>query len=336
MVEDPEAVRQQVWTYDQATATSEAGRRFGFGASEPAHAQAHIERSAFLPDLTPDEWRTIKLSRLLWHFDLKLPVAPTPALLHEAASAMERKAVAALRDAKSVRRIGKNEPAFTGMTIQDLAEYALKALFRHMQERFDAMADSERLELAEQIAGQLQALPPELQDRIRREAKLDDLSAGAFLRGGAVAAAGSALVGTVSLAGFAAYTTLTSTIAAIAGLFGLKLGFGFYVAATSMLATATSMTVLGPLALVGGIWLARKTTRSMRSGLVPFMIATSVMAQPTEHEARHALHAASEKLTARLEAAQLAAARRDMSDWRALGTTFWGLPFLPPSRGMHQ
>jgi hypothetical protein len=77
--------------------------------------------------------------------------------------------------------------------------------------------------IAADIAQRLADLPPELRERIRKEAGVTELSAAALKRTGAIAAVGGALVGTVGIAGFAAYTTLTSVITTAAGFVGLTL-----------------------------------------------------------------------------------------------------------------
>jgi hypothetical protein len=98
----------------------------------------------------------------------------------------------------------------------------------------------ERERIAADIA-QLAELPEDVQERIRSEAGLANLSTAALMRTGSISAVGGAMVGTVHLAGFAAYTTVTSAIHATALVVGLTLPFGFYTFATSALAFLESV-----------------------------------------------------------------------------------------------
>jgi hypothetical protein len=277
LTEDPEAARQQVWMYDRATATGELRRRVGLASADvpAASEQARALGMPWTPE--PWDWRGTKLGRLLWHFGLDLEEPPTPALLTEAALKVERRSVDLLRRLHAPGKTPTGAEAFEGTTTEALVRHVGRALFRRIQEGFDALPEAERLRLAEAFARDLSALPPEVQERVRAEARLANLSADAFRTGAAIGAAGGALVGTVGMAGFAAYTTLTSTVAGLAGLFGLTLPFAFYTTATSLLAGATSMTVLGPAALLGGAWLARRTTGAMRDQLVPMLVGMTVL-----------------------------------------------------------
>jgi hypothetical protein len=82
------------------------------------------------------------------------------------------------------------------------------------------------------------------------------------------------MIGTVGLAGFAAYTSVTSFIAAAAGLIGLTLPFGAYTFATSALAFLSNPIIVGGAALIGGGVFVKRANRQMRDRLVPVMVAT--------------------------------------------------------------
>ena len=83
---------------------------------------------------------------------------------------------------------------------------------------------------------------------------------------------------TAGLKDCGAYTSVTSFIAAAAGLIGLTLRSGAYTFATSALAFLSNPIIVGGAALIGGGYLVKRANRQMRDRLVPLMVATAVMA----------------------------------------------------------
>jgi hypothetical protein len=137
---------------------------------------------------------------------------------------------------------------------------------------------AEREAFAVELSKRLQALPDDVKERIRSQAGLADLSDRALMQTGVIAAVGGALAGTVSLAGFAAYTTLTSALVGMAGLFGLHLPFVTFIYATSTLAFLSNPIFLGSALLLGGGLLMRRANRQIRDRLIPVMVATATIA----------------------------------------------------------
>jgi hypothetical protein len=86
------------------------------------------------------------------------------------------------------------------------------------------------------------------------------------------------MVATVDLAGFTAYTSITSFIHAAAGIIGLTLPFGAYTFATSALFFMSNPIVAGGIAIVGGRFAIKRANRQMRDRLVPVMVASAVIA----------------------------------------------------------
>jgi hypothetical protein len=155
-------------------------------------------------------------------------------------------------------------------------------MFDELDAGFSSKSAEEQERIAGDIARRLADLPENLQERIRREAGLADLSATALKRTGAIAAVGSALIGAVGIAGFAAYTTVTSVIAAAAGLVGLTLPFTVYLHATAALAFLSNPWVMALVFVGGGHFAVTKANQQMRGRLVPVMVATAIMATVTE------------------------------------------------------
>jgi hypothetical protein len=296
--EDPEATRAQVWAFDHATVVGEVGRGLGrlldaaqrkrprvkpfaeivageLSLLAPSDAVRHARDDNLILPIEPEHWRAAKLGRILNHFNLRFAAEPTEAELVDLCLEAEARAVALLASARPIR---KGAETFTGTSVTDLSRYVLRRMFVELDATFASKPPEEQERIAAALAQQLAELPPEVRERIQREAGVADLSAGALKRTGAIAAVGGALVGTVGIAGFAAYTTVTSVIATAAGLAGLTLPFGVYIHATAALAFLSNPLVLTAATLLGGHFALSRANRQIRDRFVPIMVATAVMA----------------------------------------------------------
>jgi hypothetical protein len=304
LAENAEAARAQVWSFDHATVIGEITRRLPrladqasrklpligplsrfisgaipeCGSNDPIR---HAREDDLIIPITPGDWRAAKLGRLLRHFDLRFASAPSDAELLDLCLEAEARAVTSLTRLAGPGRSKKGVAPFEGGTVLDLAQYVLRRVFRELDNGFAMKPRDEQERIATDIAKLLAELPPDLRERIRKEAGLADLSAAALKKTGAIAGIGGALVGTVGVAGFAAYTTLTSAIAASAGLFGLTLPFTVYLHATAALAFLSNPLVLAAATLLGGRLALVRANRQIRDQLVLVMVATAVMASIT-------------------------------------------------------
>lgn len=316
--EDAESVRAQVWAFDHATIGGEVGRRLLRAHKEvPMDALRHARDDGLAIPMRPDDWRAAKLARMLRHFGLRFAGAPTPAELLDLCLDAEEKAVALLAQLQGPGKAAKGQAAFEGRNVAQLAQYVMRRLFEDLDASFAQRPPAEQERIAADIARKLAELPDDVRERIRCEAGMSDLSAGALKRTGAIAAVGGAMAGAVGMAGFAAYTTLTSTIAAVAGLFGAHLSFAVYVKATSMLAFAANPLMTGPLALLAGSALVLRANRQMRDRLLPVMVATAVLA-----EAEGTPGANASALADSLARAHVAVGGADRKDKAILQATF--------------
>lgn len=317
-VENAEAVRGQVWAYDHATVLSEVSRRVLRGQAEaPSDPIRHGRDDGLLIPLDADGWRAAKLARVLKHFALRFEAAPTRAELLDLCLEAEEKAVTLLAKLQGPGKAGKGHIPFQGRDVMQLAHYVLRRLFEDLDNGFGKKAPEEQERIAAEIARALSELPENVRERIRAEAGLADLSTGALKRTGAIAAVGGAMVGAVGMAGFAAYTTLTSTIAVVAGLFGVTLPFAVYVKATSTLAFAANPILTGPLAIVAGGALVVRANRQMRDRLLPVFVTTAVLA---ETEGVSGLNTSS--LVERLANAHALSAKADRKERAIIEATF--------------
>jgi hypothetical protein len=229
-----------------------------------------------------------KFCRLLQHAGLRLDTAPSAAHLHDLGLQIERNAIQTLAavDDRSLgkRLLGAKRQGFTGTNIDDLVRYVISKTFGQIDEEFKNKTRSEQDEIAGRIAAALRDLPLEEQERIRKAARLPDLTAETLRQTGRFAKLGIGLSATVGLAGFTAYTTLTSVVAAVTGLAGIHLSFGFYMMLTSSLAGLTNPLILVPLLAGGGGWMTSRANQKIRGVLYPTFVATSVMSLATSDE----------------------------------------------------
>jgi hypothetical protein len=211
---------------------------------------------------------------------------------------------------------------FQGDSVVDLARFVMRRMFEQLDESFALKPAEERERIAADIAKRIADLPENVRERIRSEAGLANLSAQALIRTGRIAALGGAMVGTVYLAGFAAYTTVTSFIHAAAHIVGLTLRFGFYTFATSALHFVSNRYVVGGVVIVGGRFAIKRANRQMRDRLVPVMVASAVIAATDANvqTIRPAI------IAKRLAAASSTQATADARLRARIGRTFPALP----------
>lgn len=130
-----------------------------------------------------------------------------------------------------------------------LALYQMKSIFGSIGGELNNLTADEQDDFTDQIEKFIESLPLEQQEKIKEKLNIDAVTNSTIKR--VMLTQGSAVLLSVivEIAGFAAYTTLTSLIAGTAGLIGLTLPFGFYLTATSVLSVLT-----GPvgLLLMGG------------------------------------------------------------------------------------
>jgi hypothetical protein len=277
--ENPEAARAHVWLFDHATVVGEVGRWvMKTRKNAPNDSFAHARGDNLDWPMIEGDWRAAKLARLLNHFDLRLSRTPSAPELLDLSIVAEGKAVELLARLEGYPKRKDGKDPFKGRTVVDLAGYVLRRMFVEVEATLAKKSLAEREAFAVELSKRLQELPDDVREQIRNQAGLADLSDRALMQTGAIAAVGGALAGTVSLAGFAAYTTLTSALAGMAGLFGLHLPFVTFIYATSTLAFLSNPIFLGSALLLGGGLLMRRANRQIRDRLVPIMVATATIA----------------------------------------------------------
>ena len=274
--EDSDAARAHVWMFDHASVYGEINRRFRRLAAEmPSDALEHARRDNLDWPMAALDWRAAKLARVLDHFDLRFTDHPSEPELLDVCLKAEAKAVTLLRRLEGEPRRKGGKEAFNGHTIADLSGFVLRRMFAEVEAELAKKSPAERAAFALDLSNRLDALPDDVKERIRRQAGIADFSSEALMRTGAIAAVGSVIAGSINVAGFAAYTTLTSTLAGMASLFGMHLSFHTFIFATSALAFAANPVVVGGAMVLGGGLLTRRANQKIRDCLIPVMAATA-------------------------------------------------------------
>ena len=131
-----------------------------------------------------------------------------------------------------------------------LTLFQMQKVFESISGELNNLTAEQQDHFADQIESFINSLPNEQQKKIKEKLNIDSITNSTIKT--VIATQGSAvlLAVIVEIAGFAAYTTLTSLIAGAASIIGLTLPFGVYMTATSALSILT-----GPVGfiLMGGI-----------------------------------------------------------------------------------
>ncbi|PGK32752.1 hypothetical protein CN907_26195 [Bacillus anthracis] len=175
----------------------------------------------------------------------------------------------------------KNYSAFVSrnehLTIDNqLALYQMQKIFESIGAELKNLTADQEENFANQIEQFIESLPIEQQEKIKDKLDIDAVTNATIKK--LIATQGSAvlLAVIVEIAGFAAYTTLTSLIAGTASLIGLTLPFSAYITATSALSVLT-----GPLGfiLISGLSSMMMLTQSkkvkrtlLQMGIVQLML----------------------------------------------------------------
>ncbi|PIC70821.1 hypothetical protein CSV77_05785 [Sporosarcina sp. P16b] len=157
-----------------------------------------------------------------------------------------------------------------------LALYQMQKIFKSIGGELKNLTADQQESFAGQIEKFIESLPIEQQEKIKEKLNIEAVTNSTITK--VLATQGSAvlLAVIVEIAGFTAYTTLTSLIAGTASLIGLTLPFGFYMTATSVLSIIT-----GPIGfiLIGGASSMMMLTQSkkvkktlLQMGIVQLML----------------------------------------------------------------
>lgn len=167
---------------------------------------------------------------------------------------------------------------------QQLLKYQMQKIFESFDASLEQMEEAQQLAFIEQLEQFIQTLSPEKQRQLKEKLGVDDITKSTLTK--MIATQGSVLLLmiVVEVAGFTAFTTLTSFMAWFAGIFGATLPFGAYIFATSTLAFIT-----GPFALiaaaVGGTLFFNHQNNKIKKRFVPIGIVQLLLVTTIEEQA---------------------------------------------------
>lgn len=156
--------------------------------------------------------------------------------------------------------------------LQLLIQYQMQKLFSTFDGKFRELESNEQDDFTAKIHQFIDELPAEKQTQLKDKLKIDDLTNESIRQ--VMMTQGSVIVLSiiVEVAGFAAYTTLTTAIATTMAIVGVTLPFGVYTFATSLLSLIVNPFILVPLVLGGGGWLLARQNKNLRKKLVPVVV----------------------------------------------------------------
>lgn len=164
-----------------------------------------------------------------------------------------------------------------------LVLYQMQKIFESFDEEHSEMSEVETDQLADQIEAYIASLPADKQQQIKNKLHIDELTNNTVKQ--LIATQGTAILMAVivEVAGFAAFTTLTSAIATTVGFFGITLPFGAYMFATSALSILTGPVGLALMA-VGGGYLINLQNKKVRNTLLPIGVVQLLLPAMIEEE----------------------------------------------------
>lgn len=173
----------------------------------------------------------------------------------------------------------EKDKAFKQFIFKNTSSSKLRSIINYQMSKvfdkvFDKVSDSDgdNQQLINSIRDYINDLPEHQQLVIRKKLGLEDLSNDMLRK--FIATSGSSILFAVivDVSGFAFYTTLTSSIAAFAGIFGITLPFTVYTTATSIVSVLVSPFFIIPLVVLGGGVLVSSQNKKLKKGLLPIVI----------------------------------------------------------------
>jgi|GEM_PF-4043727 len=161
---------------------------------------------------------------------------------------------------------------FKGETLQELVKFQTAQMFSQIQKRFDEMGEEERTRVVAEIKQHLELLPEDQQRVIKEKLGTEQLTEEVVRRAVVAGTLGAAFAVAVEIGGFGFYMAATSMLASLAGLIGITLPFSFYTGLTSAVAVLANPLFLAIALGGGGYLLYRRNDRKLRESLMPVIV----------------------------------------------------------------
>jgi hypothetical protein len=156
--------------------------------------------------------------------------------------------------------------------LQQIIQFEMQKLFFSFDDKYKELKDEERYKFTQKIKEFLVQLPDDEQIRLKNRLQIEEVTKesihGAMINLGAV----FVLSAIVEIAGFSAYTTLTTAMASTIALSGVAMPVGVYTLASSLLTLVINPFILIPLAIGGGGWLVSRQNKVSQKRLIPIVL----------------------------------------------------------------
>lgn len=172
--------------------------------------------------------------------------------------------------------------------LQQIIQFEMQKLFFSFDDKYQELKEDERFKFTQKIQEFLVELPDDEQIRLKNRLQIEEVTKETIHE--AMVARGSVFVlsAIVEIAGFTAYTTLTTAMASTIALGGVAMPVGVYTLASSLLTLVINPFILIPLAIGGGGWLVSRQNKVSQKRLVPIvllqMTLPSMVALPNNDE----------------------------------------------------
>jgi len=168
------------------------------------------------------------------------------------------------------RKASKNN--FQGENIHDLIQYNVQKMFENLSAEFEKKKKDEQKEIVKKIIEVIDEMPDEQKEILRKKLSIDSISQEAISKAITTGALGVAFASLVEIAGFSAFTFAVEALAAIAGIVGLTLPFAAYTTLTSMMAALANPLLIIPAAVGLGYFLTKRGNRTIKDNLLPTVV----------------------------------------------------------------
>lgn len=170
---------------------------------------------------------------------------------------------------------------------KQLVTFQMQKIFESFDATIQDLDDGQNEQFIDQVEHYLQSLPLDKQKEIKEKLNINDLTSRTIRDLMLTQGSAAMLAIIVEVMGFAAFTTLTSTIAAITGFFGITLSFSSYIFLTSAFSILTGPIGLIAIAAGGGVMLKKQNDKVSKMFVPVGVVQLLLPIMMGEPEGRH-------------------------------------------------
>src|SRR3990170_4266065 len=171
---------------------------------------------------------------------------------------------------------------FRGDSIQELIQFNLKRMFDDLSKNFGKKSVEDQKEIVKRIIKVLEEMPDEQKEILRKKLNVDKITDQAVAKAIITGALGVGFAAVVEVAGFSAFIFAVEALAATAGLVGLTLPFAAYTTLTSIMAALANPFLIIPATLGLGYFLTERANKQIHDALLPILITQIAVSSSRE------------------------------------------------------